>query len=257
MSMRALAGRRLAVSSALAPISAPTRPSTTALASLAPFHLTASTPIHIPVFIQPTPPFHPLRTMSTTAEDDAYTNFLLRANLTHTDPAPRVATPTATVNTSPADPSLLPSYISTLHTARFYTSDIDAPFEAVDLPLPATPHTQASIESGIYRHTVARALDIDEEAIEKMSTGTWDPRGEYRDVIEAVEKWVREGNKEALEERVVGREKEVESTMEGEVAVFAVQGEGARVEYFVLGVVKGARGKPDSVVGMKVFAVES
>ena len=87
-----------------------------------------------------------------------------------------------------------------------------------------------------------------------MSIEEWDPRREYRDVVEAVEKWVREGNKDAVEER---GERKVESTRDGEVAVFAVQGEGARVEYFVLGVVMGVDGKPDRVVGMKVLAVES
>lgn len=80
-----------------------------------------------------------------------------------------------------------------------------------------------------------------------MSTREWNPKGEYRDVVEAVEKWVWEGNKEALGE----------STKKGEVAVFAVDGEGARVEYFVLGVVRGIRGKTDRIVGMKVLAVES
>lgn len=93
--------------------------------------------------------------------------------------------------------------------------------------------------------------------IKKLSVEQWNPRREYSDVVEAVEKWVREGNKEALEERAVGGPKEVESTKEGEVAVFAVDGEGARVEYFVLGVVRGVEEKPDRVVGMKVLAVES
>ncbi|KAF8454524.1 hypothetical protein BGX38DRAFT_1172189 [Terfezia claveryi] len=246
--------------------------SSTALASLTPFNATsiANTPIHpLPIFIQQRPPplSRPLYTAptmyqpppSTTAEDDAYTNFLLNANRMYTQPA--AETPSETVTNKsllcPIDPSLLPSYISALHTSRFYTSDIDAPFEAVDLPLQATPHTQASIETGIYRYTVARALDIDEEVIKKLSIEQWNPRREYSDVVEAVEKWVREGNKEALEERAVGVPKEVESTKEGEVAVFAVDGEGARVEYFVLGVIRGVGGKPDRVVGMKVLAVES
>ena len=90
-----------------------------------------------------------------------------------------------------------------------------------------------------------------------MSIGEWDPRGEYRDVVEAVEKWVRERNKKALKEGAEGGEKEVESTREGEVAVFAVEGEGSRVEYFVLGVVRGVGGNQDRVVGMSVLAVES
>lgn len=66
------------------------------------------------------------------------------------------------------------------------------------------------------------------EEVEELSVKEWDPKGQYKKVVDAVKK-----------------------EAEGEVRVFKVEVEGARVEYYVVGVAGG------KVVGLKALSVES
>jgi len=66
------------------------------------------------------------------------------------------------------------------------------------------------------------------EKVEELSIKEWDPKGQYKKIVDAV--------KEAAE---------------GEVKVFRVDLEGSRVEYYVVGVGGG------KVLGLKVMSVES
>lgn len=178
----------------------------------------------------------------TSASDEAYTSFLLNSSRDYSSPAPPGGSKTATTTTNKSiisPPSNPPAGISALHSSKFYTSDIDSPFEAIEIPL---PEASTASKSGVYREVMAQALGVEVEAVRKMSIAEWDPRGEYRDVVDAVQEWIAVGD----------------TTKEAEVAVFAVEGQGARVEYFVVGLVRGEKdGEGDRLVGMKVLSVES
>jgi hypothetical protein len=66
------------------------------------------------------------------------------------------------------------------------------------------------------------------EQVDELSVKEWDPKGQYKKVIDAVKK-----------------------AADGEVKVFKVELEGSRVEYYVVGVGCG------KVVGLKALSVES
>lgn len=72
-----------------------------------------------------------------------------------------------------------------------------------------------------------KILGHDDE-VEELSVGSWDPRGQYKNVVDAVKKVV-----------------------DGDVKVFRVALSGAREEYYVVGV------KDDKVLGLKALSVES
>lgn len=64
--------------------------------------------------------------------------------------------------------------------------------------------------------------------VEELSVDKWDPRGQYKKVVDIVKKVV-----------------------DGEVKVFRVELSGVRQEYYVVGV------KDSKVVGLKALSVES
>jgi hypothetical protein len=66
------------------------------------------------------------------------------------------------------------------------------------------------------------------DEVEELSVDKWDPRGQYKKVVEAVKK-----------------------ATDGEVKVFRVELSGARSEYYVVGV------KDGKVLGLKALSVES
>jgi hypothetical protein len=66
------------------------------------------------------------------------------------------------------------------------------------------------------------------EEVEEMGVKEWDPKGQYKKVVDAVKKAV-----------------------DGEVKVFKVGLEGSRLEYYVVGVGEG------KVLGLKAMSVES
>jgi hypothetical protein len=66
------------------------------------------------------------------------------------------------------------------------------------------------------------------EQVGELSVKEWDPKGQYKKVVDAVKKAV-----------------------DGDVKVFKVELEGSRVEYYVVGVGDG------KVVGLKALSVES
>jgi hypothetical protein len=64
--------------------------------------------------------------------------------------------------------------------------------------------------------------------VQELSVGEWDPKGQYKTVLDAVEK-----------------------ATDGGVKVFRVELQGTRTEYYVVGVSK------NKVVGLKALSVES
>lgn len=79
-----------------------------------------------------------------------------------------------------------------------------------------------------FRHLIGAQ---DEQRVKKLEPSKWDSRGEYIDVVDAV-LWAVSG---------------------GAVKVYRVEGSGARVEYFIVGVERGE----EEIVGVKVLAIES
>jgi hypothetical protein len=66
------------------------------------------------------------------------------------------------------------------------------------------------------------------EEVEELSVKEWDPKGQYKKIVDAVK-----------------------GAADGEVKVFRVELEGSRVEYYVVGAGGG------KVVGLKALSVES
>ncbi|KAF2636424.1 hypothetical protein P280DRAFT_472977 [Massarina eburnea CBS 473.64] len=103
---------------------------------------------------------------------------------------------------------------------EYYVSDADEPFEPVALEFEGDAITAGELK---------KLLSHGEE-VEEISVKDWDPQGQYNNVLEAVKKAGGGG---------------------GEVKVFRVDLEGARTEYYVVGVAEG------KVVGLKALSVES
>ena len=71
---------------------------------------------------------------------------------------------------------------------------------------------------------------LSHDSVSELSAKDFDPKGQYKDVVEAVEKVV-----------------------DGKPKIFRTETEGARVQYWVVGVKKGG----GSLVGVRAKAVES
>ena len=79
---------------------------------------------------------------------------------------------------------------------------------------------------------LAKLISQPKSSISRLSAQDFDPRGQYRQVVDTVGKAT--GGKD-------------------EITIFRITGPGARAEYWIVGVAKGG-GK---VIGLKVAAVES
>ncbi|KAI9055840.1 hypothetical protein LZ554_000779 [Drepanopeziza brunnea f. sp. 'monogermtubi'] len=108
----------------------------------------------------------------------------------------------------------------------FYVSDADEPFVGVALKL-------GKGEEGLPDEaTFAKLVQHprpDEADVQIMDIGEWDPRGQYKDVVDATR----------------------EAARGGDVRVYLIAMDGPRVEYWVVGV-EGGR-----LVGVKALAIES
>jgi len=103
---------------------------------------------------------------------------------------------------------------------RFYTSDVDEPFEGVSYKWGKGTNPSTDEFGSI--------IGVKGDKIEMLDPKQWDARGQYKDVTDCVA-----------------------TACDGSVSVYRVERSGARVEYFVLGVGSG------KVMGVKVKAVES
>ncbi|KAF8466239.1 hypothetical protein BDZ91DRAFT_725849 [Kalaharituber pfeilii] len=188
--------------------------------------------------------------------EDPYTAFLNRANQSYSAPlSPSAGGASGTFSTPshlrsitspPADPHP-PQPIHTLIAhpeTPYYVSDVDEPFIPVTFPL-----LPGGIKQSVARFLGIENLEVNSDAPEiivEMSTKEWDPRGDYKSVVKAVGESVQGG--------------------EAGVTVLRVEGSGARVEYFVLGVEQKEEeegegeeqeGKIGRIVGVRANAVES
>jgi len=158
------------------------------------------------------------------ASDDDYAAFLDRANEPSSTSANSTSSQpknsgftTKTHDTSSSIPSTLQNIESV------YISEADEEWVPVSLNL---NHGVKELDANSFAKVIGQAS----KSVEKLESKQFDPRDQYGDVLEAVE-------------RVVGKQG---------VKIFRVELGGARCEYWVVGVLEGKR-----VVGAKVGAVES
>lgn len=194
--------------------------------------------------------------------DDGYMSFLDKANQ---DPGQGVAEGQAggKVELKAVDGGLeVPGAISSVlgKGESFYMSDADEPFVGVALTigkgeglpdeglfgrfpvffclLPLSLKSLAlSCVGHLLMFTVTLATfaklvqhpEADKAHVQIMDIGEWDPQGQYKDVVDATR----------------------EAAKGGDVRVYRIAREGARAEYWVVGV------EGDKLVGVKALAVES
>ena len=163
------------------------------------------------------------------ADDASYNSFLSKANEPVSD-----QTQSTSQNRSKHDPTesnaSAPASISSLLSNNpTYTSETDSSFSPVYLSyagdgLPSAADFSTCLEKS---HTSSSG------DVEELSVKEFDPRGEYKSVIEAVGQAGKKGK--------------------GDVKVYRVEGKGSRVEYYVVTVAEDG-GK---LVGVTTMAVES
>ncbi|MCJ1312320.1 hypothetical protein MMC25_005994 [Agyrium rufum] len=154
-------------------------------------------------------------------DDSAYTDFLDKANQ-DTGASAQVSSASgggksAGIRTVDTD---VPAHLKGVDV--YYVSDADEPFEPVSLKWEG---------DSVPGEDEFKSLLNAKGDISTLSTKEFDPKGEYKDVLGAVEK--------------VGSD--------GEVKIYRIETSGTRVEYWVVGYDK----KGGRVVGLRAKAVES
>ncbi|KAG8531070.1 uncharacterized protein KY384_004427 [Bacidia gigantensis] len=146
--------------------------------------------------------------------DDAYSSFLDQAN--QDTNGGKVSTQSKKVSTKAVDTNV-PAALKNVDAV--YTSDSDEAFEPVSLKWEGKELPGEREFGELIEHN---------GEVEKTATKQFDPRGQYGEVLEAVEQ-----------------------ASESDVVVFRVQHQGTRAEYYLVGLAKG------KIVGFKVLAIES
>ncbi|KAG9242897.1 hypothetical protein BJ878DRAFT_535588 [Calycina marina] len=164
------------------------------------------------------------------ATDEDYMSFLTKANADPDEPtsssAPkRIQKPTKQVFKAVDDGAVIPTRLKLVAKDAFYVSDADEPFEPVSLSFKSS----TSLPDKITFAKLIRHSSPEEAEVEILDAGEWDAQGQYKDVVEAVR----------------------ESVKGGDVRVYRVRTEGARAEYWVLGM-EGGR-----MLGVRCLAIES
>jgi hypothetical protein len=145
--------------------------------------------------------------------DQDYEAFLNKAN-EDTGGATTQSKKVATKSVNTAVPKALEQ------VEEYYTSDADEPFEPV-----ALSYDGEEVSAKDLKKLIGHDADV-----ASVSEKDFDPRGQYKNVIDAVKK-----------------------AGSGKVSVFKVEHGGTRSEYYVVSV----DGKEGKVVGLKALAVES
>lgn len=174
------------------------------------------------------------------ASDEAYSSFLDQAN--QDTGAAKATSQPASTSTKTTDTDVP---VSLLQVEQFYVSDADEPFEPVSLKWSGSNMPSESTSSSstlthprtqVEKHADASTLDEFCDLIGHRSEVTtltveeFDPKGQYRDVLQAVEE-----------------------AGDGKVRVYRIDHGRTRAEYYVVGFDR----KGQKVVGMKAKAVES
>ncbi|KAL8730277.1 MAG: hypothetical protein Q9166_004160 [cf. Caloplaca sp. 2 TL-2023] len=150
------------------------------------------------------------------ASDDAYNSFLGQANQ---ETGASKSSTSAQSATTKAVNTEIPVRLQGVE--QYYTSEADEPFEPVSLQWDGNNMPSENEFADLIGH---------DSEVSTMSTQEFDPRGQYKDVLQAVEE-----------------------AGDGKSRIFRVGHGKTRFEYYVIGLEKGKR----RVVGMKARAVES
>jgi hypothetical protein len=165
------------------------------------------------------------RTMS---DDASYSAFLSKAN----EP-PSTTTTSTSQQKSRFDPTSTPTsgtpgpIATLLSSSPSYVSETDSPFH----PFFASYSGNSLPSAGDFAKCAGNGVDA--ANVERLSVEEFDPRGEYKEVVEAV--------------RAAGREGK------GDVGVYRLEVSSTRIVYFVVTL----EGKGGKIVGVKVESVES
>ncbi|TVY26617.1 hypothetical protein LHYA1_G004091 [Lachnellula hyalina] len=156
------------------------------------------------------------------ASDEDYASFLDKAN---EDPSAGTAKSQdkGKVELKAVDTDV-PAPLTKATKDAFYVSDADEPFEPVALKFSGKTLPTEVTFAKLVHHP-----NPEDTEVSIMDIGEWDPRGEYKALVDAT----RNASKGS------------------DVRVYRIAGEGARVEYWVVGI-QGGR-----LVGVKALAVES
>ncbi|MCJ1443672.1 MAG: hypothetical protein MMC23_004172 [Stictis urceolatum] len=149
------------------------------------------------------------------SDDASYSSFLDKANQDTSTPHSSSTSKPQPLEATDVSASSIPAPLKSLDAT--YTSDADEPFEPVSLSF-----SGKSLTKRAFKELVGH-----DKEVEEMSVEEWDPRGGYKEVVGKVKEVVRE------------------------VKVFRAETEGARVEYWVVGLAEGR------VLGVRARAVES
>ena len=176
------------------------------------------------------PIFHTTRTM---ADDASYSAFLDKANQpTSSSSSDKPSTsnnrskfdPTSTTSSTQSAPPTISKLLSQSSGPPTYTSETDAAFE----PFFAS-YSGSSLPSA---KQFREAIDETDGQVEELKVKDFDPRGDYTEVVRAVE-----------------------GAGEGGVKVFRLEVSSTRVVYFVVTLARKEEG--GKLVGVKVESVES
>lgn len=184
-------------------------------------------------------------------DDAAYMAFLERANAPLGPATPQTTTAMEPLRARDAGAEVPAPIVRVLGEGggRVYSSEGDEGFEGVSLAMEGgLPDAGMFCLDSAGRRWAdggtegfARLVGLvgveeggEQEGVEVWGVAEWDARGEYADVVEAVQEVVQGG----------------------EVRVYRVPRGGTRVEYWVVGVQKGEKGE-GRLVGVKALGVES
>jgi hypothetical protein len=167
------------------------------------------------------------------ADDASYMSFLSKANANEPLSAVQETTSTSQARskfdpTTTGSASGAPASISALLSSAqpHYVSETDSPFEPF-----FAPYSGESLPTAEeFAKSLGTTTGGEKGKVEAMETGQWDPRGQYKEVVEAVEK-----------------------AGEGKVGVYRLEVTGTRAVYFVVTVAE----KGTKLVGLKAESVES
>ncbi|KAM0553915.1 hypothetical protein ACHAPJ_007261 [Fusarium lateritium] len=156
------------------------------------------------------------------SNDDDYTAFLNKANQ---DTGAGASTQEKATFKAKDQGIEVPKAISDVCKKAVYTSDADEPFEEVSLKWQGKNGLPTETEfAKLINHSSPDSADID-----ILDPLTWDSRGQYTDVIEAVR----------------------EASQGNDVRVYQVSRDATRTEYWVVSHVDG------KLIGAKALSVES
>ncbi|KAL8940169.1 MAG: hypothetical protein Q9216_002957 [Gyalolechia sp. 2 TL-2023] len=150
------------------------------------------------------------------SSDDAYSSFLDQANQ---NTRASNAAPNTNIASAKAVDTEIP--VGLQDVDQYYTSEADEPFEPVSLRWNGNNMPSENELAGLIGH---------DSEVSSMSTKEFDPRGQYTEVLQAVEK-----------------------AGDGKSRIFRIGHGKTRIEYYVIGLDREKK----RVVGLKAKAVES